>query len=907
MCPPSGRGTVSDMAPIPPDTALQAGGGPIDPLLAPRFEVPARPRTHVRRPRLEELLDRGSRLPLTLVCAPAGNGKTTLVAAWAAHLDARAAVVWITLETADATPERFWPVVRAGLRRHGCVDTRDPTPHDDRPGMLAELGAALATCSPPVTLVLDDYGVVGQDVSDEVDFLLRHSGHGLHLVVLTRCDPPLPLHRYRLTDTIAEIRTSDLAFTVDETAQLLDHSGLSLGPAAVAALTGRARGWAAGLRLASMRLEHCTTPGDAVGSITGETGDVAAYLRTEVLRRQPPQALDLLLRTSVVDVLRPGLVEELGGPGATRWLGGLPGSDLPAEPVDDHPGWYRLHPFLLDLLRAELAHRSPRLRARLHRKAARWLADHGALRSAVALAATAGSWREASGYVVEGLAVGEVLLDHGPGSLAGMLRAVPGELADPAACVVRATLALSDRDPDRCAEELKRGRDGLALAPSGDDRAAAVSADLLDAVRAEMLADPEAVMLAERAEAGLVTQDPARLAEHPELRAVLLATKGRALMHAGALADAREALEAGLGVAVAPGCTPLVQSCLGRLAMIAAFDGRLRQARELATRSLALAEHAGTAVPDRCPSASVALAWTDIERYDVPSAREQLRAARRARTLAEDRVAAVMAALVQSRLLRAGGDPESAITVLEDVAADAVSGAGWLADRVEVETAALHLGRGDVDAAERVLDRLANPDGALGELARGQLALAHGDGAVAGARAAHVLGRDSRPPLQIAVGAHLLAAGCQLAEGDRDRARTALVRALRLAAPEALRRPFREAPADLREPLDSDAELAAHRRWLGSSAPRRRVGTGQRTRAARLDAPPDELIDPLTAKETEVLGHLSDLLSTEEIADTMFVSVNTVRTHVRGILRKLGVSRRTDAVRRARALHLIDS
>jgi LuxR family transcriptional regulator, maltose regulon positive regulatory protein len=879
------------------------------PLPAVRFAIPGPSRVYVERRRLMERLDCGAELPLTLVSAPAGSGKTTLVAAWVAKRAATSSTAWITFEERDTTDAALWREVHQCLRRQGLVlpAARNDTARA-RTRMLTRLAAALAQRTHPLTLVLDGYEIATTKESSDIDFLLRNSGPHLHVVILTRVDPVLPLHRYRLADMVVEVRMADLAFTEDETARLVRRAGIVLGAPSISALTRRTKGWAAGLRFATMVLQRSADPDRAVAQLAGDTGNIAEYLTAEVLQTQTADVRELLLRTSVVDVLQPGLVEELAGRSAGRQLAALAGANVLVEPLADHPGWYRYHPLLRDLLRAELAHRSPARRVRLHKKAADWFAREGLVGSAVGMATTVGAWSDASAYVVDGLAIGEVLLGRDPDGLDHDLRKMPADVSDPAAAVVRAALALADRDTDLCAEELERASAALA-AESAHDRAVELAADIVETVRSGLLDDPQTVTLAALTEHELVRQERGKLAAHPELTALVQASKGKALLHAGQVALAREALASAARVQ-APGCEALTVTCLGYLALLDAQHGELRSAENWASRSLALADQAGIPPDSRPPAAEIALARVSTERSELRAGRGHLESAVRSYAVRDDSVLGAYSAIVQAGLLRARREIDDAIALLEEVAADPRSKSGWLLGPLRIEAAMLNVVHGRTDLAERMIEQLGDQDAAAGSLVLGHAALARDDWTGVAESVSAILAGGNGVPLQTVVAGRLLEAAYELHDGQLGRARTALNRALRLAAPEDLRRPFREAPAAVLRLLEADAELADRNRWLGSVAGARRqlIAAPQiRLASGKDDTHYAPYIEPLTAKEMEVLGHLSDLLTTDEIASTMFVSVNTVRTHIRNILRKLAVSRRNEAVRRARALSLIST
>ncbi len=889
-------------------SAALAGHGSADPVLALRFAVPRSPTLYVERPRLIKRLDRGAELPLTLVSAPAGSGKTALVAAWAAQRAASGrSTAWITFEEQDVPATVFWPHVHETLRRQGVsIPGKRFDTARAHSRMLTALATALARQTHPVTLVLDGYEIATAEESSDIDFLLRHSDQRLRVVILTRVDPVLPLHRYRLAEIITEVRMADLAFTTEETAQLVHLSGISMSSDSIAALTRRTRGWAAGLRFAAMYLERSDHPDEAVTQLAGDSGNIAEYLMAEVLQTHSAEVRSLLLRTSVVDVLQPGLIEELGGRSAGRMLASLAGGNVLVEPLPDHPGWYRYHPFLRELLRAELAHQSPTRRRRLHKKAADWFARQGFLDSAVEVASAVDAWSDVSAYVVDGLAIGEVLLGNGSSGLDHDLRKMPPDLEDPAADVVRAALALTDGDTDRCDDDLKRACESL-IPESAHDQAVELAADIVRTMRSCMLDDPQTATFADLAQQVLTTQDREKIAAHPELTLLIQSVKARALLHRGEIARARAALMAAARVE-APGYEGLTAACLGYLALIDSHQGELRGAQEWASRSVALAERSGLLPDGPTPAAEIALARVSIERNDLRAGREHTKAAMLSYDVYDKPVLQALSAIVQARLLRARGEVDDAIDLVLGVAAHPSLNAGWPAQPLRIEAAMLKVVQGKPDEAARMIEQLGESDDAARSLVLGHADLLRQNWSGVAESVSTILALGNGTPLQATVGARLLEVAYELHSGQPGRARIALDHALRLAEPEELRRPFREAPTAVRRLLEADAELADQNAWLGSViGSRGKILAAQGGQAAGATDVPhlEPYIEPLTAKETEVLGHLSDLLTTEEIALEMFVSVNTVRTHIRNILRKLAVSRRNEAVRRARALSLI--
>ncbi len=884
-----------------------------DSLAAVRFAVPDPPKHVVDRPRLVELLDRTTEVPLTLVSAPAGSGKTALVASWVAGRTSED-IAWITFEDRDGVPARqFWSDLLACVHEHLV----GPQPSADQgAGEAVDLVTALAgtvtRLERRLTVVLDGCELLSSDLAADLDYVLRHSNRLLHVVLLTRVDPVLPLHRYRLEETVLEVRLSHLAFTEDETRELTELGGVDLTRESLAALTTRTRGWVAGLRFATMLLAQCDDPDVAVRRLAGDRGNIAEYLMAEILETQSEDVRALLMHTSVVDVLQPGLIEELGGTGAPRMLDALARANVLVESLPDRPGWYRYHPFLRDLLRAELAYHAPTQRVRLHLRAARWFAQQGALAAAVDVAVEVGAWSKAARLVVEDLAIGTLLVGDDADELTRLFRKLPADVSDPDCALLRAALAAADGDVEGCVEELTKARAVAMSRHSAYGRSVELAADLIDAVRAGLVDDPEALELTDGVEHDLRDHGAGGRTAHCELVALLEIGKGEWLLRRGRLGEARSALTSGSLAARTAGVESLMARGQAALAVVAALGGELQRAGELATDAVARSALVTGSVQGRAPlgEAHLALAWVGVEQYELTAAEEHLRAAERSTPRRYDPLRGALAAMVKGRLLRARTHTGSAIELIDRSRADVT--AGWLRHRLEVEGAAIRVAHGEAQEAVGIIDGLDDPGTAESMLVIGAAQLALGDKPGLRECVTDLVNRRDDMSLSAQVRGGVLEASYELGRREPQRAKVALLRSLRAAAPERLRRPFLEAPTPVRELLGADADLTQHASWLrpsaGSRTPvvplQRKVGAVARPSDA---PPPDQVIEPLTAKELEVLGHLSELLSTEEIAAAMFVSVNTIRTHVRSILRKLAVSRRNEAVRRGRALGLVAS
>lgn len=893
---------VADRAPNVPKPVLS----PLEPLLASRFVVPARPDGFVARARIVETLQRGVGGPLTLVSAPAGTGKTVAVASWVADGRAPGPVVWISLDDVRLTGPTLWSLVVEGLRRSevdvsgkvpaASVTTREPT-------FLSWLVTRIVAHPRPIVLVLDEADDMSRDNALGLDYLVRRSAGHLRLVVVTRSDPLLTLHRYRLENAMVEVRMSDLAFTAAEGRALLAARGVELSPAEADAVVRRTEGWAAGLVLTAMSLGHRADLDTAAAEITGDSGTVSEYLLSEVLNAHSAVARELLLRTSVVDVLRPGLVEALAGPQAFRALTFLERGNAFLEPVPGTRGWFRYHALFRELLRAQLAYEAPATAVELHRAAAEWFAGEGQLEEAVQHAAAAEDWEDAAGYVVDGLAIGRLLATPGAGVLSEVFSKLPRGQTGAAVSLVRAAEAMSRGDVASCAGPLDSAREQLT--DKGPWVAADLSSEVLSLVLAVALGDFEkALEAAARAEQTLDQASRGRPGRQ-ELVALVEFARALALQQAGCLDAALEAFAAAASAASqgTPCCEAILAGSLAHLALIAAWRGQLRKAQRLAEEALAARPASDLPVGSSLGAAEVALAWVTTQTYDLATARHHAQRAAEALIAVGDAMPRVMLAMVEARTCRGRGDLEAARVALAEALGHRPPAPAWLTDELRVEEAALDVVSGEPARAAAVTETLA--------AARSEPASAGATLVLALARL--VSGDPVDDPIQAGpvgvtlttrVDGWLLEAYRQLQHGHEVRAARALEHSLRLAAPEQLRRPFREAPADVRRLMRLQNDLTDRHPWLDGS--RQRAVPHQRQRRA-VPEPNPAIVEPLTEKELEVLGHLGELLTTEEIAAVMFISVNTVRTHVRNILRKMSASRRNEAVRRARELHILAS
>ncbi|MER7000791.1 LuxR C-terminal-related transcriptional regulator [Streptomyces sp. NPDC000410] len=858
-----------------------------DPLLVAKFTVPALPGIFVPRERLQDMLSTGTAGPLTLITGPAGAGKTTLAASWATLATPPGPVVWLTVEGPDRAPGTFWTYVIEAFRRRVPLpdEVAVPTQPDTvDPSLLIRLAAALSGLEHPVVLVLDGLDrLPDREVASGLDFVLGHTERRLRLVLTSRVDPLLPLHRYRAEDRVREIRGSDLAFTRQEAATLLKGHGLALRDDSVGALSLRTEGWAAGLRLCALAVGQAGDPDGFARSLAASESAVAEYLFYEVLEAQPDGTRDLLLRTAVLERIHPQLADALTGRQDADWiLARLTRDNAFLERIGD-TAWYRCHPLFAEVLRAHLRHDLPGLEPQLRRAAADWFEKSGRLLEAAEQATAAGAWHQAAGLVVDHFAIGRLLTGPDTQRFERLFIDMPADQPGTAPALVAAALALARHDTEACRTHLGRAEDQLAAAARAGAQAEPPAAVRLARSLLRLFAGPDPDAAAHEISELLEQAPPDLLTEHTEIEALWRYGLGRTLLRSGRLGEALGALTHAVRSCAADTTADLRHRCLSELAFTESLLGALRQAERHALQALAVAEDGGIPRGRRSAYSSLALAAVASERGEPDAAGHHLRTAAESADAEHDPVCATESAVIRSRLCLASGSWQAALAALNGgPPPDGAAAAAWPAERVAIARAAVHVARGAPRAAIGVLEA-APPGGPAHTLALAEAHLAGGDAD----RAARLLaplarqgGGEDRGGVAAQVRIRLLRAGIAALAGDTATADRLLGQALSTAHPEGMRRPFTE------------------------SGPRIRRLLGHRTEAA--DAPPRPAPgEQLTHREVEVLRCVAEMMSTEEIASELHVSANTVKTHLSSIYRKLAVSRRSEAVRRARELGVL--
>jgi LuxR family maltose regulon positive regulatory protein len=761
---------------------------------------------------------------------------------------------------------------------------------------LLRLASTLAAQDPPVTLVLDDLHLLTAPAAlDGLAYVLRNASPGLRLIAGSRMDPLLPLHRYRVGGELCEIRAGDLAFSVPEATLLLAQHGVTLPDSTVESLTRRAEGWAAGLRLAAISLEGHPDPAQFVKEFAAEDSSITGYLVEEVLDAQPAAVRDLLLRTSILSRVSADVAGDLmdgSGGDAAGALTELARTNAFVRSVGH--GSYRYHPLFGSVLRLKLRRERPGLVPDLHRRAARWYWHHGFLAEAVRHAADAGDWQLAARIVVDELAIGQLIDPRGDRPLADEFRGLPPAPpgAGPELLLVAAAMELAGTGGAPGGAALSAADALLTSRPAGEDIPARLAAALIRVTLSRRTGDHvAAARAAARAEELLPHIPEAQVARHPSVRVEVLAGRGAAELWAGRFDRAAAILSAARDVTTAEASYERL-GCVGDLALAEALRGHLTRAAGLADE--ALAGQPGGAV------ATLALACVHLDRGELREARTQLKLADEALRLRPDPLTDTLARAVAARHALAEGHARPARGMLSR----AVAGRplpSWLGRRMALVESGACAAEGAVQAAVDAAESAAPQSHLDAAVALAQAWLGAGNAAAARRALAAPRTAAAAAPDYARVEAWLVEARLSYRADDRARGHRSLEQALRLASAEQLRLPFIMERAWIRPVLRRDPGLARSYQPL--------LEPGVITSRQIADPPPGDaaplIVEQLSQREREVIRYMSEMMSTAEIAAEMYISVNTVKTHLKSIYRKLAAAHRREAVRRARQLHLV--
>ena len=869
----------------------------------------------VVRRELFERLNRAGRV--TVVSGPAGSGKSVLLRSWIDEAALAEHAAQVSVQDEDRDPLRFWTSVADALRDTAAgsalVGPLTATPDLDGWAVVERLLADLGSLRDRIWLVIDDVHALGSaEVLRQLELLLMRAPAGLRFVLASRPNLRLGLHRLRLEGELTEICAASLRFGRGEARALFEAAGVRLSESALALLHERTEGWAAGLRLAALSLTGHPDPERFAGEFGGSERTVAEYLLAEVLEQQNEEVRRLLSRTSVLERVSGPLADLLtGGSGGERILHKLEQSGAFVVALDARRSWFRYHRLFADLLELELRHTEPAELAALHGTAADWFAEHGFPVEAVRHAQATRDWELA----------GRLLADHWLDATLNGQAATAHQLLT--SFPADAITASGELTAVAAAAELMRGslEEGaryLALAAAGE---ASVPADRRDRFRV-MLAVLRLYLARQRGDLRAVAEEVEHLqsagalgAAKPGLgeglRAFALISLGVAELWSLRVHEAEAHLERGVALAHRIGRPLLKINGLAYWGVAASFRSSA-SAVERGRQAVELARQHGWSGEPMVAIAYPMLAGSLIWQGELEEAERWLVEGERALQSEAEPTTGTLLHLVRGFLELARGHLEAAQAALRadgrlPIAAHPLA--------TEVRALLLH-----------VLVRLgetAQTDAALTETAESErerpgirtgvaaLRLAQNNPRAAIAELAPVLDRSapgSHPAWLIT--AFLLEASARDALDEREAAGRALERALDLAEPDGLLFPF------LLHPLPELLERHARQRTAHPALTWKIISAlGGRTPAAPAASPPERtapaaglpehLVEPLSQAEARVLRFLQTSLSAPEIARELYVSVNTIRTHMRHLYDKLGAHRRLEAVDRARALGLL--
>jgi LuxR family maltose regulon positive regulatory protein len=857
------------------------------------------------------------------VSAPAGSGKTVLLRSWIGRGGRAGRAAWVAVQGEERDPQRFWLSVLGALRETAAgsklVRPLTAAPGLDGWAVVERLLEDLGGLEDRLWLVIDDvHELRSADALRQLELLVLRAPAGLRFVLATRHDLRLGLHRLRLEGELTEIRADDLRFTAAEEQALYQAAGIQLSDSALGLLHERTEGWAAGLRLAALSLAGHPDPDRFAAEFSGSERTVAEYLLAEVLERQSEPVRRLLLRTSVLDQVNGELADLLtGDSGGERVLQQLEQAGAFVAAVDARRSWFRYHRLFADLLQLELRGSAPAELPALHAAAAGWYAGHGYPVEAVRHAQAAQDWSLAA----------RVLSDHWVGLGLNGLGATAHEfLGRFPADVVAGDAELAAR---MAGHELERGslenaERYLSLATVGLD---SVPADrrgrsqvALAVVRlrfARQRGDLTAVTeQAQRLLAPAGAADPARFGVGEDLRALALVSLGIAEVWAARFEDADQHLEQGVALAHRIGRPFLEVTGLAHWAQLVSWRSFPLGAQR-GTQAIKLAGRHGWAEEPVAGLAYLALGMAMVAQGRLEEGEQALEQAERTLPDQVEPAAGMRLRYARGLVEVLSGRLEAALSAFRT--AERLAGTlvteHTLARRLRSHMLQTLVRLGQTQRVEQALAEMDRPERDSAEMrnAAAVLRLAQDDPGAAAAALAPVI--DGSVPLMNAslwvVQAWLLEAIARDALGDAGAARRALERALDLAQPEDLVFPFLLDPAP--GPLERHRRLGTAHPTLISEildllAGRKPTAPSGHQRGSDQDAQAGTgrgLREPLSQGELRVLRYLPTKLSAPEIADQLYLSVNTVKTHMRHVYDKLGAHRRHEAVEQARALGLL--
>jgi LuxR family maltose regulon positive regulatory protein len=881
-------------------------------LLPTKFYLPPAPAGFVARPHLLEKLDGALTNRLTLVSAPAGAGKTTLVSAWVQSAHEKGAVIgWLALDDSDNDPGLFLDYMIASLEEGGLlIDTAVIPPgfggRAQIENALAEFIRGIMPLKREMVLILDDYHLIqNKEIHAVLEYLLEHVPPRLHLVILTRSDPPLELARLRVAGQLVEVRMEHLRFSTQEAGMFLHKSaGVQLAESDLIALNERTEGWIARLQMAAISLRGRADSSAFVAAFAGSHRYVFDYLLEQVLNRQAPEVKEFLLQTSVLERLSGPLCDVVTGTdgAAQALLDTLERDNLFLVPLDEERGWYRYHHLFSDLLKLVLEQTHPGLSVELHHLACHWYETHGMLSEALHHGLAAGDMELVTNIVSENVLA---LVEHAEiAPTLAQIDAIPGKQRSSLPWLdVAYAWGLAYTGQNQKAGPILSLAEQHMEGLSDDKREKALGH--IAAVQAYLAwtngdQSEEAVAFAEKA---------ARLlpAEETAVRALNLTTLGNALIQNADDPRAADVLEQALLLAQQAGQSHVVMQAASGLAYVYILLGKSHQAQIVCAEAIEIAElyQQRTARPLTTAASVYALlsrAWLEAGKFE-----KALQIARKGMALSQvwgqlDTI--MMCSQYLAYALAFTDQVEEAKKIIQDSRKIAQKGPPWHLRTLDYVELQIYLDSDPQNAVEIQQEAARKQETVLksSPLLTARVLIKQ-------SRSIEALVLLEREQANAGKYGHyrktwlfILKALAYFQQKDHVATLNSLMQALELADSE------NEVTAFVREGAAMEKLLRlAQARAIAPAFVSRLLAAFESRRQRKPELAPvsETLIEPLSERELEVLQHLNSYLSTPEIADELIVSANTVRTHIKNIYGKLGVHGRSGAVRRAKELALL--
>ncbi|MGX7679375.1 LuxR C-terminal-related transcriptional regulator [Jatrophihabitans sp. DSM 45814] len=863
----------------------------------------------IDRDHLLTALDPATAVKVTIISAPAGSGKTSLLRIWARRVGQARALAAVQLQRDEQDSQLFWLELLNAIRRAsktgGSTEPAVATPAFNEGAIVDRVLGEVAEYPGLLTLVIDDlHELDSSETLAQLTRLLTSLPPHVNALLATRRDLRLHLQRLRLAGDLAELRAADLRFTEAETREFLEASGIRLSEAGTALLHKRTEGWAAGLRLAAIALTGHPDPEGFVAEFSGSNRTVAEYLIAEMLECQPREVQEVLLRTAVLDRVNGELADLLSNrAGSERILLELEDANAFVSSLDTERTWFRYHHLFADLLRLELRRRHPEALPALHRRAAEWFAQHGQFVDAIRHMQAAGDWPVAARLLADHSL--SLTLDGQERTIQALLDAFPSgaRAENPELAVVRAGSALARGRLDEADAHLAVAETHAATMQSVRRRRLGVAIASLKLSVARRRGDLAGVIeqVAFLASPILGTTDP-DVALSNDLRAVTLMNLGAVEGWTG-LEEAERHLQQGASLARQIGRPYIEVNCLAHLGF-ASMTRSLATVRRCCREAVELAERYGWGAETFIAPTHVTLAYAMIWMGEFDEGERWLK--RATETLRGDAAPAIGLAMhLVTGMLHAGrGLNEEALEQFASAGRlqSELIGTHRVASQVTGWLAATQARLGMVEAARASLEATTVERSDWGEIHNACAVIYLAENRPREALGAlHGVLTRAAPLIHdfTVVEAHLLAARANLELGEHRAANDATESALSLAEADRLVLPFAmTASGDLLEAVPRHE--TRHAALLIDILD---VLHGERL--ITRDLPPSPPTEALSPSELRVLRYLPTNLSRPQIAGELSVSVNTVNTHVSSIYSKLQARDRASAVQRARELRLL--